>query len=78
MTQMEQQASGKVKVSFSQGLKMIGPYVQERLLEQVKAVWLIITYLFLFQTIVLGVAIGEASVIAGGIALVVVGLTFFM
>ena len=50
MTQMGQQASGKVKVSFSQGLKMIGPYVKDRLLEQVKAVWLIITYLFLFQT----------------------------
>ena len=78
MTQTGQQTSGKVKVSFSQGLKIIGPYVQDRLLEQVKAVWLIITYLFLFQTIVLGVAIAEASVIAGGIALVVVGLTFFM
>ena len=57
---------------------MIGPYFRDRVLEQVKAVWLIITYLLLFQTFVLGIAIYDASVIAVGIALVVVGLTFFM
>ena len=78
MAQRGQQTTGKVKVTFSQALGMIGPYVRDRVLEQVKAVWLIITYLLLFQTFVLGIAIYDASVIAIGIALVVVGLTFFM
>ena len=78
MAQRGQQTSGKVKVTFSQALGMIGPYFRDRVLEQVKAVWLIITYLLLFQTFVLGIAIYDASVIAVGIALVVVGLTFFM
>ena len=78
MAQRGQQTTGKVKVTFSQALGMIGPYVRDRALEQVKAVWLIITYLLLFQTFVLGIAIYDASVIAIGIALVVVGLTFFM
>ena len=40
--------------------------------------WLSVTYLFLFQSLVLGVEISDASIIALGIALVVVGLTFFM
>ena len=78
MGQSGQQSSGKVKVTFSQAMGMIGPYVKDRILEQIKAVWLIIAYLILFQTLVLGIAIFEASVIAAGIALVVVGLTFFM
>ena len=78
MGQSGQQTSGKVKVTFSQAMGMIAPYVKDRLLEQIKAVWLIITYLLLFQTFVLGIAIYESSVIAVGIALVVVGLTFFM
>ena len=78
MAQRGQQSTGKVKVTFSQALGMIGPYVRDRILEQVKAVWIIITYLLLFQTFVLGIAIYDASVIAVGIALVVVGLTFFM
>ena len=78
MAQRGQQTTGKVKVTFSQALGMIGPYVRDRILEQVKAVWIISTYLLLFQSFVLGIAIYDASVIAVGIALVVVGLTFFM
>jgi hypothetical protein len=54
------------------------PYSRDRLTNQVKSVWLIIVYLTLFQTLVLRIAITEAAVIAVGIALVIVGLTFFM
>ena len=78
MAQRDQQTSGMVKVTFSQGLKMVGPYAMDRFVAQVKSVWLIVTYLFLFQSLVLGVEISDASIIALGIALVVVGLTFFM
>ncbi|MFA6449927.1 MAG: DUF1538 domain-containing protein [bacterium] len=39
---------------------------------------MIITYLILFQTIILGIPIAQAAVIAIGLALVIGGLTFFM
>ena len=57
---------------------MLFPYVNKRVMEQVKAVALIIIYLILFQTIVLQMSIVDSSVIAVGLSLVVVGLTFFM
>lgn len=57
---------------------LLVPYVRSRFMEQIKSVWLIILYLIVFQTLVLGIPIADASVIAVGLALVVVGLTFFM
>ena len=35
MAQRGQQTSGMVKVTFSQGLKMVGPYARDRFVEQV-------------------------------------------
>ena len=78
MTQKRQQYETKVKITFSQAMKMIGPYVKQRLTEQIKSIWLIIAYLVAFQMFILGLAITDASLIAFGIALVVLGLTFFM
>jgi hypothetical protein len=74
----QQQASGKVKVTFKQAMEMLFQYVKCRIVGQIKSVTLIIVYLILFQTIVLRMAIAEASIIAVGLALVIVGLTFFM
>ena len=71
-------SGGKIKVSFGQALDLLGPYVRERFMGQVKSVWLIILYLIVFQTLVLGIPIAEASIIAVGLSLVIVGLTFFM
>jgi len=70
--------AAKVQLNLSQTLGMIGPYVKKRVIDQIKAVWLIVLYLILFQTLVLGIPVSEASVIAIGIVLVVIGLTFFM
>ena len=75
---MDQQASGKIGVSFSQALKMLGPYVKDKIVEQIKSVWLIVAYLVLFQMLVLGIPIAEATAIAVGIGLVIIGLAFFM
>ena len=75
---MTQQAVGKIKVSFGQGFGLLAPYVKDRVMGQVKSVWLIILYLIVFQIVVLGIRIADASIIAIGIALVVAGLTFFM
>jgi hypothetical protein len=74
----QQQAGGKIKVSFGQALQMLWPYAGKRLLEQLKSVALIIVYLMCFQTLVLGIAIGQAALIALGLSLVIGGLAFFM
>ncbi|MCK4389690.1 MAG: DUF1538 domain-containing protein [Desulfobacterales bacterium] len=74
----QQQPGGKVKVTFKQAMEMLFPYVKSRIAGQIKSVALIIVYLILFQTIVLRMAIAEASIIAVGLALVIAGLAFFM
>ena len=70
--------SKKIKVDFKQAMGLIFPYVRERIMEQIKSVALIILYLIFFQTMVLGIPVAQASTIAVGLSLVVVGLTFFM
>lgn len=75
---MTQQSAGKIKVSFRHALGLLGPYIKDRVLAQVKSVWLIILYLLFFQTVILGIRIADASIIAIGIGLVIAGLTFFM
>lgn len=71
-------APARVKLTAGQVLGILGPYVRRRLLEQIKAVWLIVLYLIAFQTLILDIPVHGAAVVAVGIALVVVGLTFFM
>ncbi|MDG5814545.1 DUF1538 domain-containing protein [Chitinispirillales bacterium ANBcel5] len=68
----------KIRVSFSQGLNLLIPYVRKRLAQQLRSVVFITLYLTFFQTLVLRVAIADAAVIATGMALVIVGLMFFM
>lgn len=68
----------KYKVGSREAIKLISRYAEKRLLEQVKAVALIIVYLVLFQTLVLGIPLLNAGVVSVGLALVVLGLTFFM
>lgn len=75
---MAQQSVGTIKVSFSQALRLVGPYIKDRLMGQIKSVWLIIVYLIFFQTVILGIRIADASIIGIGIGLVIAGLTFFM
>jgi hypothetical protein len=70
--------SEKIKVSFREAVGLLAPYVKQRLLAQVKSVWVIIVYLILFQTLVLGIGISDASLVASGVALVIVGLAFFL
>lgn len=67
-----------IKVNFRQAMGMLCPYVRKKLTEQVKAVIVIIPYLVLFQTIILGVPISEAMALACGLTLVIIGLAFFM
>ena len=73
-----QQSGGRVKVTARQALGMLLPYMGSKVLEQIKSVWLIVLYLAVFQVFVLGIPIAQASVVTGGIALVILGLAFFM
>ncbi len=76
--QAGQQSGGRVKVPARQALGMLLPYMGSKVLEQIKSVWLIVLYLAVFQVFVLGIPIAQASVVTGGIALVILGLAFFM
>lgn len=73
-----QQSAGKVKISFKQTMDMLGPYAWAKILDQIKSVSLIVVYLVLFQTLILGVSVSHALVVAFGIGVVVIGLAFFM
>jgi hypothetical protein len=53
-------------------------YFQEKALEQVKSVWFIVTYLLLFQALILRLPIVHSGTIALGLLIVIAGLTFFM
>ncbi len=70
--------SKHIKISFQQAIGLIFPYIRSRVMEQVRSVWLIILYLVLFQILVLGIPILDASIITFGMAMVIIGLTFFM
>lgn len=72
------QRTAQIKLSLREKLNLLLPYLRKKLMEQVQAVALIVTYLIAFQTLVLGIAIAEAAVIAVGIGVIVVGLAIFM
>lgn len=67
---------------FSLGLRdtyrILAPYVRRNLMEQVSSIWFIVVYLVLFQLLVLHLPIVYAAMITIGIAVVAVGLMFFM
>lgn len=68
----------KISLAPSTVLRLIGDYLSSRLREQLKSVAFIVIYLVAFQMLVFGRAPAQALVIAGGIALVVVGLALFL
>lgn len=68
----------RVKLPFSVALRMIGDYAGDRLRQQIKAVAFIVIYLVAFQMLVFGRAPHQALRMAGGIGVVVLGLTLFL
>ncbi len=67
-----------INISVNQKIRLLVPYIKKRIIAQIKSIALIVIYLICFQTIVLNIAISEAAVVATGISMVVLGLTFFM
>ena len=71
-------SSKTVQLGFHGTWAILLPYLREKFFEQVKSIWFIVFYLLFFQIVVLGFPIVHASTIAAGIAVVAIGLTFFM
>ncbi len=71
-------SKARVQIPFSMALRMIGDYAGVRLHKQLKAVAFIVIYLVAFQMLVFGRAPQHALRMAGGIGLVVLGLTLFL
>ena len=65
-------------LSFRESVSLIVPYVRKRIGEQIKAVFFIVSYMVLFQTLILGMPIAESTTIATGLAFVILGLALFM
>jgi hypothetical protein len=70
--------SKTVQIGFRGAWAILMPYLREKFFEQIKSIWFIVFYLLFFQIVVLGFPIVHASTIAAGIAVVAIGLTFFM
>jgi hypothetical protein len=68
----------RFKVKGKEALNMILRYIRQKISEQIMAVSTIIVYLLLFQTIILGIPVFDAAILALGMALVILGLSFFM
>ncbi len=68
----------RIKVPFKQTVKILLPYISSKIKFQIKAVSIIVLYLVFFQIFILGIPVQQTFIIAGGIALVVFGLAFFM
>lgn len=72
----EQQS--KIKIGFKQAVGLLGPYIKNKIVEQIKSVLFIVLYLIVFQILVLRMPIEHSAMIAAGLAIVVLGLAFFM
>ena len=68
----------RIKVPFRDATMMLSEYAWTRIFDQIKSVAFIIIYLIVFQTLILRVPLANALATAGGIALVVFGLAFFL
>ncbi|MFP4488157.1 MAG: DUF1538 domain-containing protein [Bacteroidales bacterium] len=68
----------KIKIPPGESISMLSKYAWTRIKEQISSVAFIILYLVIFQTVILRVPLADAVSTAGGIALVVFGLAFFL
>ncbi|MCU0662271.1 MAG: DUF1538 domain-containing protein [Myxococcota bacterium] len=72
------QDSGTVKISGRQAMQILGGYTGHQLLEQVIIVIPVVAYLVFVQLVLLRWTLEHAMLISAGIALVILGLMFFM
>lgn len=68
----------KLQIRSIDAYRILEPYIDTRLKEQIKAVVPLAVYLVLFQIIILRQGITDSWQITGGMASVIIGLMFFM
>jgi uncharacterized membrane protein (DUF485 family) len=68
----------KIQIGFAKAVSLLAPYTYVRILDQVKAVFPLAIYLFLFQLLILRQPISSAGTICLGLMAVIVGLAIFM
>ncbi|MBT5002146.1 MAG: DUF1538 domain-containing protein [Tateyamaria sp.] len=68
----------KMKLGGGDVVKILQPYVSTRFIDQARAVVPLAIYLALFQYMVLKTPVMDASIIAGGLFAVMIGLMMFM
>ena len=68
----------KLKLQSTDIYNLLAPYLNVRLIEQVKAVFPLAIYLILFQILILRQPVQEAVLITGGLGAVILGLMVFM
>ncbi|MFV2056476.1 MAG: DUF1538 domain-containing protein [Thiohalomonadales bacterium] len=67
-----------IKLTFSESLQLLHPYVRERFMEQIKAVVPLALYLALFQILILRQVVDDSWQVTGGLFAVIIGLMLFM
>ena len=72
------QRHGPVRLGLRASLAILWPYFRDNLADQIRSIWFIVAYLALFQVLVLGLPIVYAAMIGAGIAIVALGLMFFL
>ena len=68
----------KLHIRSIDAYRILKPYINSRLKDQIKAVLPLAIYLVLFQVIILKQGISDSWLITGGMVSVIVGLMFFM
>lgn len=68
----------KIKMGGGEIVKLLQPYISTRFMDQARAVVPLAAYLGLFQYLVLKTPVIDASIIAGGLLAVMIGLMMFM
>jgi hypothetical protein len=68
----------KMKLGGGEVVKILQPYLSTRFMDQARAVVPLALYLGLFQYLVLQTPVMDASIIAGGLLAVMIGLMMFM
>ncbi|MEQ9304634.1 MAG: DUF1538 family protein, partial [Marinoscillum sp.] len=68
----------QIKIPPGDAIRMVFRYAKSRVAEQARSIAFIIIYLILFQVVILGVPLENAFGTAGGLALVIFGLAFFL
>lgn len=74
----EKHGKTRYRVSTAEAFKLAFRHAKKRILEQIRAIALIIVYMVLFQVLVLNIPLVDSGLITFGFVLVIFGLAFFM